>query len=97
MGPRAQHVDKVSCVLGGHCLRNKYEANYDIILFGVEYTPEMYLVQGPRYIDIRLLCATFATMEPTFKGEKVTQRRAFQILWNLITYSRNVIYILGLN
>ena len=43
----------------------------------------MYLVQGPRCLEISLICATFVTMEPALEGEKATQRRAFKILWNL--------------
>lgn len=51
----------------------------------MEHTPDMYLVKGPWNIKISLICATFETMEPELGEVKLTQRRTFQILWNLIS------------
>ena len=57
---------------------------WSITLDTLEYTHEMYLVQGLLCLEISLICATFVTMEPALEGEKATQRRAFKILWNLV-------------
>ena len=57
------------------CLGIQYEA----------YQYEMYLVQGPLCLEISLICATFVTIELALEGEKATQRRAFKILWNLVS------------